>query len=156
MTDDGDLLADMVSQLRPEVPTLISYWTAATEIGETFGIVHEAATMLLYGLVASANVRAADRERKEIDPEKITLDQLDEAAVFVSAEDVRHWLNEWSPLQLSRRDEVIRKFWRDGDRPGSNIAWKAFANKVRKVCRAKETDRGFGLKQIQRIVKGYS
>jgi hypothetical protein len=51
------------------------------------------------------------------------------------------------------RIEAIRAALSHGDRPGTNISWDIFHTKILNACGVKDTVRGFGGRQIQRVVK---
>jgi hypothetical protein len=135
----------------------LTFSKAAIEIGQALNIDHEAARMTLYGLCATGNVRWVDNQRKLVDEDKCTIADFTGKPNFVSAEDVRDWLTEWSPApQPSRREAVIDKMIAEGLNPPRNINWKMFYKRVRDECNGWLGDRpapGFSDKQIQRIYK---
>jgi hypothetical protein len=69
---------------------------AVTEIAQALNIKDKAAVMTLYGLVATGNVGAIDIQLEIIDAEKYKITEFEGSIAFVSANDVRHWLGEWS------------------------------------------------------------
>ena len=129
---------------------------AADAIAEALHIRYEAAMMILYGLCATGKVRCFDDQGEVI--EDCMISEFEGKASFVIAEDVHHWLLEFSSRpQPQRRDAEIEKRLRGGAIPGRNISWKEFCNDVRDACNAYDTKHrpisGFGDKQIQRVVK---
>ena len=133
----------------------LTFVEASKEIGQALNIDHEAARMTLYGLCATGNVRWVDNQRKLVDHDECTIADFTLKPTFVPAEDVRHWLTEWSPApQPSRREAVIDKMIAEG--PPRNINWKMFFKRVRDDCNGWLGDRpapGFSDKQIQRVYK---
>ena len=128
---------------------------AATEIAQALNIQPEAAAMTLYGLCATGNVRWLDGGGEVIDEDKCTIADFDHKPVLVLADDVRHWLTQWSKApQFSRRDAVIAKMIAEGQIPPRTIKWKMVFKRVRDECNgwlAKDKAAwGFGDKQIQR------
>jgi hypothetical protein len=125
---------------------------AATVIAQALAIPHQAAGMLLYGLAATGNVRTLDDELDPIDEDKCTISELGGSIAYVSAEDIRRWLGDWSVVsQPSHRETVIAAML------PRTVPWKQFCNDVRNACRGWKAKGkpalGFGDKQIQRIVK---
>jgi hypothetical protein len=120
-------------------------------------IENEAASMVLYGLCATGNVRCRNDQLEFIDPDECTLREFDGEAAFVAVDDVRHFLAEWSSApQPAGREAVIEKLLADGLNPPRNIKWKSFNDRVRDECNGWLDDRpalGFSDKQIQRMVK---
>jgi hypothetical protein len=51
------------------------------------------------------------------------------------------------------REEAIRAALARGDRPGHNIPWGQFIEALMQTCRATEKTRGYGQKQISRLVE---
>jgi len=136
----------------------LTFIEASKEIGQVFNIEYEAATMTLYGLCATGNVRWVDGQGEFVDEDECTIADFTGKPKFVSAEDVRHWLTEWSPKpQPSRREAVIDKMIAEGLNPPRNISWKMFCKRVRDECNGwLSTGRpalGFSDKQIQRVFK---
>jgi|SRR5215471_1208847 len=131
---------------------------AATEIAQALNLHSEAAAMMLYGLCATGNVRWLNGAGEVINEDECTIANFNHKPVLVMADDVRHWLTQWSPApQSSRRDAVIDKMIAEGLNPPRNINWKMFFKRVRDECNGWLPDgrpaQGFGDKQIQRIVK---
>jgi hypothetical protein len=128
------------------------FMEAGIEIAQALAIPDGAAAMLLYGLAATGNVRTLDDELDPIDEDKCTISELGGSIAYVSAEDVRRWLGEWSFVsQPSHREAVIAAML------PRTVPWKQFCNKVRNACGGWTTKgkpaSGFGDKEIQRIVK---
>jgi hypothetical protein len=132
----------------------LTFSKAATEIGKALNIKHEAASMTLYGLCATGNVRLVDDQGKVIDEDECTIADFNRKPAFVIADDVRHWLTEWSNVpQSSRREAVIDAMIAEGLIPPRKISWKMFCKRVRDECNGWLRDRpapGFSDKQIQR------
>jgi hypothetical protein len=135
----------------------LPFHNGTAEIVETMRIPNEAASMLLYGLCATGNVRCLNDQHEFIDPDECTLTELYRQAPFVAADDVRHFLAEWSSdPQPARREAVIAKLLADGLSPPRKIGWKRFCDNVRDACNGWIDDRpalGFSDKQIRRVVK---
>jgi hypothetical protein len=131
---------------------LLTREEAAAEISGALNIRFEAAMMTLYGLCTTGNLRFVDDDGEIIDFEECTIDEFERnAPAFVSAEDVRHWLNEWAPApQRSQRDTVIAELIK-----GPPLSQKQFCDSVRARCNGWQSKgkpaRGFGNKQILRI-----
>jgi hypothetical protein len=134
----------------------IRFAKAVAEISEAFGIRSEAASMTLYGLVATGIVQALDKAGKFINLDTCTITELEGKPEFVSTNELRSWLREWSAAPTVDRDRVIEKKLRGSQIPGRNIDWKKFCDEVRDGCngwRAKGRPAwGFSDKQIQRVV----
>jgi hypothetical protein len=134
----------------------VKYPTAVTEVVEAFGISSEAASMMLFGLIATGQVRALDNHQEFIDLDDCTIAELEGKPKFVRADEFRNWLREWSAVPTADRDRVIADKLRSGEFPGRNTTWKKFCDEVRNKCngwRAKGKPAwGFGDKQIRRIV----
>jgi hypothetical protein len=142
-------------QVRSLAKTL-SFSNAASEIADALNIKHEAATMMLYGLCATGEVRWWNAEGL-IDEDECTVADFGNKPKRVSADDVRHCLGEWSEgPQRSGRRAVISAMIAEGVVPPDTIEWTTFCKRVRDECngwRAKGKPAwGFGDKQIRRIV----
>jgi hypothetical protein len=133
---------------------------AATEIAQALNIHRDAAAMTLYGLCATGNVRWLDSGGEVIDEDKCTIADFNHKPVHVIADDVRHFLTQWSKApQPSRREAVIEAMIAEGLIPTRKIDWKSFCNRVRDKCNAHldakgRAPLGFSDKQIQRIYNG--
>lgn len=149
----------LVANLRPQpIGPRISRHDAASEIAEALKIDHKAAIMTLYGLCATGDVRWFDDSGEIVDEDTVTIAAFAAKPVFVVADDVRHWLVEWSPQpQPKRRGQVIATLLAEGHNPPRNIKWKPFCDLVRDKCngwlKPGKPTLGFGDKQIQRTVK---
>jgi hypothetical protein len=134
----------------------IKFPRAVTEVIEAFGICSEAASMMLFGLIATGQVRALDNHQGFIDLDDCTIADLEGKPRFISANQLRSWLRQWSAVPTADRDRVIAEKLRAGEIPGRSIPWKEFCDDVRNKCngwRGKgKPDWGFGDKQIRRIV----
>src|SRR5262245_29691349 len=94
----------------------LTFSKAATEIGRALNIKHEAAAMT---------------GGEFVDEDKCTVADFNDKPKFVSAEDVRHWLTEWSSApQSARREAVIDAMIAEGLNPPRNIKWKMFYKRV--------------------------
>ena len=136
----------------------LTFSEAADEIGKALNIEYEAATMMLYGLCATGNVRWIDNQGKLVDEDECTIAGFYCKPAHILADDVRTCLTDWSPApQSSRREAVIAAMIAEGLNPPRNIKWKAFFKRVRDECNGWLSEGkpalGFGDKQIQRIVK---
>ena len=135
----------------------IGIMKARTEVMEAFGICYEAASVTVYGLIATGQVRALDETREFIDLDDCTIAELEGKPKRVSATELRALLREWSPAPTADRDRVISEKLRSSQIPGRNVSWKKFCDDVRDKCngwRAKgKPTWGFSDKQIQRHVK---
>jgi hypothetical protein len=134
----------------------LTFGEAADEIGKALNIEHEAATMTLYGLCATGNVRWIDNQGELVDEDKCTIANFYSKPAVVLADDVRSFLTDWSHApQPSRREAVIAAMIAEGLIPPRTIDWKTFCNLVRERCNARLDAKGrppfgFGDKQIQR------
>jgi len=130
---------------------------ARPEVMEAFGVCYEAASMVIYGLIASGHVRALDETREFIDLDVCTIAELEGKPRWVSANELRALLRQWSPAPTADRDRVIAEKLRSGQIPGRNISWKKFCDDIRDKCNGwlsnKRPAWGFSYKQIQRQVK---
>jgi hypothetical protein len=112
------------------------------------------AQALMCGLCATGEIRCASKGYVFIDPD---IEPMGGAArpCHISKTDFGDWLHE-NNLISSTRDDEIRRRLRAGERPGQNTPWKEFCGGVRERCRGWKKKgvptRGFGDKQIQRIV----
>jgi len=137
----------------------LEFGKAVNEIADALHIKDDAATMTLYGLCATGNVRWLDGEGEIVDEDKCTIAAFNRKPEFVIASDVRYFLTDWSPTpQRSGRESVIAALIVEGLNPPHNIDWKSFCKRVRDRCkgwRAKDKPAlGFSDKQIQRCVNG--
>jgi hypothetical protein len=159
MSDEDGALAKILAWLREEPEgERVPFHHAAKEIADALNIKYEAATMTLFGLCATGNVRWVDDSGEVIDDEAVTVAKFGGKVAFVIADDVRHHLAEWSAQPLrSHRDQVIEKLIAEDHRPPRSIDWKSFYKLVRDDCRGWLADgrpaHGFGDKQIQRAFK---
>jgi hypothetical protein len=161
MTKFKDALARFVRDEKPNPrPTdLLTFSVALQEIKEALKIHHEAAAMTLYGLCATGNVRSLNDKQELIGAEECTIGNFEGSPAFVVASDVRNYLTEWSPdPQRKHRDAVIAEMLQDGT-IRRNTSWKDIYKLVRDRCNGwivtggeQKPDKGFGDKQIQRIV----
>jgi len=85
----------------------IGIMKARTEVMEAFGICYEAASVTVYGLIATGQVRALDETREFIDLDDCTIAELEGKPKRVSATELRALLREWSPAPTADRDRVI-------------------------------------------------
>jgi hypothetical protein len=127
----------------------VSFHNGVAEITDTMRIPNEAASMLLHGLCATGNVRCLNDQLDFIDPDECTLTEFSGEAAFIAADDVRHFLAEWSsaPQRLLMNAEIAKRLPR-------RIPWKQFCNEIRDACNGwrgpGKPAWGFGDKQIQR------
>jgi hypothetical protein len=136
----------------------LGFVKAATEIAQALNIKHEAAFMMLYGLCATGNVRWVDSGGEVVEEDECTIADFTHKPKLVDADDVRHWLTEWSSVpRSSRREAVIAAMIAEGLIPPRKISWKMFCKQVRDKCNGwlptGDPALGFSGKQIQRIVK---
>jgi hypothetical protein len=130
----------------------VAFHNGVAEITDTMRIPNEAASMLLYGLCATGNVRCLNDQDEFIDPDECTLTDFNGEAAFIAASDVQHFLAEWSsaPQPLLINVEIAKRLPR-------RIPWKQFCNEIRDACNGWRAPGqpawGFGDKQIQRSVK---
>jgi hypothetical protein len=147
-----------MKQSDPHAAPTLSFSEAANEIADALNIKHEAATMMLYGLCATGEVRWMNDQGEVIDEDECTIGDFNGKPKFVIASDVRSSLMQWSQGPLpSGREAVIAALIADGVNPPRNIKWKEFYKRVRDRCNAHLDAKGrapfgFGDKQIQRIV----
>jgi hypothetical protein len=107
---------------------------AATELARALKISHDAAMMTLYGLCASDNITMLNSQRERVDVEECTIANLDQSVAFVSATELRSWLNECAPgPQAGQRDAVIEKLLQTMN-PPRDCYWKEFCDAVRDAC----------------------
>jgi hypothetical protein len=142
----------------------LTFSDGATEIAKALSIANEPASMLLYGLCATGNVRCVNDRHEIFEAEECTIAALEGKPAHVAASDVRNWLAEWSKAPSADIvNTVIEEMLRAGDKPGRNIHWEPFCNKVRDACKGgwlskgniskHRPGRGFSTKQIKRKVK---
>ena len=82
--------------------------------------------LTLHGLCAAGNVRSYNDQFEIIDTEEITVSDFEGRPVYVSVEDVRHNLAQWSRAPSSNiRDKVIATMLDENKIPGRNITWAA-------------------------------
>jgi len=146
-------------EVKASIGQRLEFGKAVSEIADALLVKDDAATMTLYGLCATGNVRWIDSSGEIVDEDKCTIADFNHKPKSVIAGDVRHWLTEWSPTpQRSRREAVIAAMIAEGLNPPRNINWKEFCNRVRDKCKgwlAKDKPAlGFSDKQIQRCVNG--
>jgi hypothetical protein len=103
-TGSKDVLAALTSRLReePEGPR-ITFEAAANEIADKLKIKYQAATMTLYGLCATGNVRWVDASGETVEEHELTVASFSDKPTLVDADDVRHHLAQWSTLIRSHR-----------------------------------------------------
>jgi hypothetical protein len=146
-----------IKQSDPNAAARLSFSEAANEIADALNIKYEAATMTLYGLCATGEVRWLNDQGEVIDEDECTIGDFNGKPKFVIASDVRHCLGRWSEgPRRSRREDVIAGLIADGVIPPDTIKWKEFYKRVRDECKgwrsAGKPAWGFGDKQIKRIV----
>ena len=107
---------------------------AWVEVREAFGISTEAASMLVFGLIATGTIRALDGEQQLIDLDECRIWELEGKPIFVRADELRDWLREWSVAPTADRDRAIAEKLRSGQIPGRNISWKKFCDDLRDKC----------------------
>jgi hypothetical protein len=133
----------------------IKFAQAVTEVIEAFGLPGDAASVMLFGLIATGQVRALDKAGQFIDLDSCTIAELEGKPKSVSANELRGWLREWSAAPTTDRARVIADKLRSGEIPGRNITWKEFCDDVRSKCNGwrdkGKPNWGFGDKQIKRI-----
>jgi hypothetical protein len=149
--------ARIAARRRPKAQQYLSRIVAATEIARALNISHDAAMMTLYGLCACGNLTMLNGQQEIVDIEECTIANLDASVAFVSATDLRQWLNECAPgPQASQRDAVIERLLQTKN-PPRDWYWKEFCDAVRNQCngwRAKGKPAwGFGDRQIKSVVK---
>jgi hypothetical protein len=142
----------------PRASIWVGFAEAIEEIKDGLKIHPAAAEMVLCGLVAVADVRMQNAQRRLIEPGTCALGELREGAkapAFISADDLHHHLAEWSALPPIGRDAEIKRRLREREKPG-----KAFYKGVRDACGGwiktggeVKAARGFSDKQIQRVYK---
>ena len=112
----------------------ISFDQAVGEVLNAFRLPHEAATMMLYGLIATKNIGVGDRKQHF---EEFTIAELEGKIAFVNGGDLKDWLRQTSSMPLlNRRDAVIKKMLDEGNVPGrgGTMKWKPFEDQVRNEC----------------------
>src|SRR5262249_39334259 len=119
-------ISSIIGRIKTKAPgKALSFSKAATEIGKALNIKHEAAAMTLYGLCATGSVRWVDSGGEVVDEDECTIADFDHKPKSVAADDVRHWLTEWSNVpQSSRRETVIDAMIAEGLIPPRKISWK--------------------------------
>lgn len=140
----------------------LPFYMAVEEIAQAFAVNPDMASMTLYGLCASGEVRSRAKEGGGISPARWAggevWDGSDLPAITVSASDLRYWLSSQAGPERAMLDQEITKRLRNGQNPPRNILWKQFYDEVRDACNGwKNADRkehgyGFGDKTIQRAV----
>ena len=113
----------------------ISFDQAVGEVLNKFRLPHEAATMMLYGLIATKNVGVGDGKQHI---EECTIAELEGKIAFVNGGDLKDWLRQTSSMPLlNRRDAVIKKMLDEGNVPGrgGTMKWKPFEDQVRNECK---------------------
>jgi hypothetical protein len=147
----------MIKAKRSSEP--LPFSKAVTEIAQALNIEDEPASMMLYGLCATGNVRWLNGQGEVVEEDECTIADFNHKPKFVIASDVRSFLADWSQGPLpSRREAVIDALIAEGLNPPRNIKWKEFYKRVRDACNARLDGKGrlpfgFSDKQIQRIVK---
>ena len=115
---------------------------------------HAVAEALMCGLCATNEIRCTDKGGRFIDPDTEPMGYAARPC-HISETDFATWLHQ-NNLISSTRDDEIRRRLRASERPGQNTPWKEFCDGVRNRCRGWKKkgvpNRGFGDKQIQRIV----
>jgi len=152
-------VAAIVGRMKPKASSrTLPFTKAVTEIAQALNIEDAPASMILYGLCATGNVRWLDSQRELIDEDQCTIADFNHKPRWVDANDVRHFLTEWSPMpQTSSREVVTAAMIAEGHIPPRTVDWKTFCNRVREKCNARLDAKGrppfgFSDKQIQRIV----
>jgi len=156
------IMSNLRSKAKANVGSVFTFDQATSEIAQALKIKYEAAAMTLYGLCATGNVRWLNEQGTVAEEDKCTIAEFygQKTPAFVVADDVRHWLTQWSPDPLpDQRWDVIRKMLAE-DNPPRTISWKEFCDRVRYECNGwiktggeLKPRPGFSQKQIQRIVK---
>jgi hypothetical protein len=131
----------------------LTYGEALAEIEKEFSVASEAAMIILYGLVATSNVRCLNERGELVEEDECTIAEFGRLQLWsVPADDLRHWLSEWSPKSI---EDAITQLLRKGEKPG-----KRFYDHVRDYCGGWEMEgerrkikRGYGDKTIERALK---
>jgi hypothetical protein len=132
---------------------------AAAKIEVGLKLANEAATMTLYGLCATGNVRWLDDKQQLIEEDECTIAEFSGKPAYVVTVDVLHFLAEGvpNPKQLQAyRDTLILERIHDGDRPGIQLY-----EFIRGAChvginrKGQFDQEGFSDKQLGRIAKGF-
>jgi hypothetical protein len=131
----------------------LKFLAAVGEITTALALPSEIGTMLLYGLVASGNVRAFNAAGEVMEEDECTIAELIRNPE-VEPNDIRHWLAQWVPRV--GRDAVIERLARE-----TRLRGKRLYNKVRDECGGwivtggeRRPGDGFSDKTIQRIING--
>ena len=130
----------------------INFVNAVGEIAKALNLPSEIAQAILFGLIATGEIRASDKTDL-IDLDECTIAELQGRPAFVVAGELRDWLRDPSTAPSANiRDAEIRK------RLPRRVSWKEFGNEIRDACPGgwdgkNRPGMGFSLKQIQRRVK---
>ena len=113
-------LKQLMARLRSKATSdWLSFSEGASEIAKGLGIAHEPASMLLYGLCATGNVRCSNKKLQVLDPDDYMIADFEGEPAYVAASDVRHWLAQWSKAPLANiLDTVIAEKLQAGVVPG--------------------------------------
>jgi|SRR6516164_7895114 hypothetical protein len=138
----------------------ITFAAAVGDIAEALSLRSEVAEAILFGLVATGDIRAQDHDDEIIDLNECTIAELSGKPVYVSENELKDWLRKYSAAPTKDRDRVITERLQIGLRPPRNIPWKRFYDDIRSACNGwqgkgdkRKPAWGFSDKQIQRAVK---
>jgi hypothetical protein len=148
-----------------------SFYIAAKEIREWLGFSPGAAQAKLRELCAGGVVRSwrqpfsmAGREPQgEGPPERIEPSawRTNEIDLMTDADGCSYFVDvstvdldaQLGPMKQHPRDAAITKRLKAGDRPGKNILWKVFCDRIRKDCNVSSSVRGFSNETIEDATK---
>jgi hypothetical protein len=158
-----DVLARFVRDEKPRANgPWLDFYSAVQEIKDAFNISTDAAVMTLCGLCATAHTICRNKQGEIIEPGECPMGDLSTDKFYpaeVSQNDLRDWITAQSSApQRKHRDAVIAEMLQDGT-IRRNTSWKDIYKLVRDRCNGwivtggeQKPDKGFGDKQIQRIV----
>jgi len=144
-----------------KAPEWITLNIAIGKVAEALRFHGDLAEAILFGLIASENLRAGNAKGELLNNAEVTISDLYPNLAFVSHSDLQDWLREHSNLPLTRdRDNVIAELLTEGKVPARTIPWKDFDDEVRDRCNGwlgkgpkRRPARGFEHRTIQRSVK---
>jgi hypothetical protein len=149
------------------------FFFAAQELAERFALSPGAAEAKLRELCASGVVQSwrqpysmvGGKPQGEGPPERIEPSawRTNEIDLMTDADGCNYFVDvstvdleaQLGPAKRFPREAAIAKRLKAGERPGENVQWKVFCDKIRKDCKVSSTERGFSDERIEKVTRSF-